>query len=194
MDDKIKQITIDYLMNNNPKNKNHKNNKDQMNKVLSDKDKKFYRKRIINATKELLSGNFNHINTQDIEFAFDIYIKLLVNYYKINDKNDLFQNEYKDLSEMSEMSENKEIETTEMIEMPENKEIEMSENNLLLMRKINIKNKVTGNLDNFVVTTSNKNEPHIILPKKRKVNIKHPDLKNKGITTKENTKENTKII
>jgi hypothetical protein len=87
----IDQITLECLM-----------NKETYNKLMShksiviekNKDKKFYRKRINNLTKELLLSNPPDNLMPDVSFAFDNYIKTCIHFFKIIDETDIIQQDY----------------------------------------------------------------------------------------------------
>jgi hypothetical protein len=154
-------------------------NKEQYNKTIKNKlcksvcreEQKFYKKRIVNLTKDLLSKPSIHEKTifPDVKLAFNNYIKICVEYFKSLDNNDILQEEYKNIEEK--IVENL-IENNEII-IKEN-----SENNInkLLMRSIEIKP-----LDKFVKRTITKKQEEMIMPKQKDIDLKNPSLKNKGI-------------
>jgi hypothetical protein len=182
-DNLINEITLDCLM-----------NKEQYQKYISRKntkkenvkDIKFYRKRIYYLTKELLlSKEQASPLLPEVKNAFDNYIKTCINYFKIIDRNDIIQEDFKDILDgeidvINEMDEINEIEEIEEI----NKNIIIntpkSPDNFF-MRQVKIKNS----LDDFVKVKKN-NPKEIILPKQKKINLKDPSLKNKGIVKKKN--------
>jgi len=186
MEEKIKQITIDCLV-----NKNHNNNKhfssSKNNDLLDDyiEDIDFYKKRILNSTKELLNTDFkvkqNNINP-DILYAFELYTKFLIHNYKLQDANDIYQEDYHSMNEPEVILEIQD----DNIVIPTSSNIQHDLNIIpkkqLLLHSENYNQKY--NLDNFVIVKknvdSNPTQP-IILPKKRKANLKNPTLQNKGI-------------
>jgi hypothetical protein len=161
----INQITLDCLLNRTQYEKYlHRN----LTKSINNNDKKFYRKRICNLTKELFKEeNEDDIIPPDIKYVFDNYIKICINYFKVIDRSDIIQEEYKEFKESTEES----FVTNE----------ELSQSNALLMRSI----KVNPGLDNFVTVISTKKQDEMIIPQQRDINLRDPKLKKKGIAEKE---------
>jgi hypothetical protein len=172
-DNLINQITLDFLM-----------NKEQYSRALQNKtinsvnrqDKKFYKKRIIDLTKDLLSKPSFHEESvfQDVKYSFNNYIKTCIHYFKSVDSNDILQEEYKDFEEE--------------INDPTNNEIlqkEKTEADKLLMRKISVGNP----LDKFIKKKMTKQQDPPIVPKQKNIDLADPELKNKGIV-KRKKKEN----
>jgi hypothetical protein len=174
-EDLIHQITLDCLINKDVYIKMQQ--KPIINKV-SKKDKKFYRKRILNLTRELLlkkESEYNGINL-DIKNGFDVFVKTCIQYFKVIDKNDIIQEDYSIFDE-------EERQITEcMIEIDKKMNHNNKNDNQLFMRTI----KPTSNLDKFVKIKSIKKEEEIILPKIREILLDDPLLRNKGIQKKEN--------
>ena len=157
-------------------------NKDTYNKIMLNKtlineknqDKKFYRKRISNLTKELLLNEPPNNLLPDVSFAFDNYIKTCIHYFKIIDESEIIQRDYDVLKEQEnakkkEKEEAVEIESLETIEetIEENPEIkkEKEEQNKmntgpdkggdkvdnLILRSVRL---MTPTLDNFISLNS----------------------------------------
>ena len=59
---------------------------------ISKEDRKFYKKRIINETKKMLRNDFD---TPALKQIFNEYVISLVDYFKIVDKRDILQEDYK---------------------------------------------------------------------------------------------------
>ena len=175
MDTFVNQVTLEYLMNKNGKQFAKNQKKYQVNK----NDQKFYRKRILGMTKDLLYDP-SLCPLYDIQHTFNIYVKTCIDYFKMLDKTDIIQEDYLEM-----MNCVKELDTEENTELEYNKE----DANKLLMRSIQI-NK--PNLDKFVrrVPTSSPANPSV-LPKQKNINLKDPNLKNKGLVNK---KKNSNII
>jgi hypothetical protein len=86
----INQMTLDYF-------KIKQQSKSRLSKA-SKKDIHFYRKRVIQLTKDLLSPDENLQELfPDIKYAFDIYVKNCVEYFKTLDKSDILQEDYKNI-------------------------------------------------------------------------------------------------
>ena len=167
----INQITLDCLLN---RTQYEKYLSKQLLNKINEKDRTFYRKRALNLTKELLKGNEDTFVSPDVKYAFECYIKTCIRYFRVLDKSDLIQEEYKSLN----------LTTTQSSE----EEIKQSLDGLdeVLMRKINFKHN--GTLDNFVEIKSLVQEEMVAppLPQQRKINLKDPLLRNKGIRKKKN--------
>jgi hypothetical protein len=153
--------------------------------VVNKKDQKFYRRRILSLTKELLYPEEatekttnapattppSTTNDPNIVGLFQIYSKACIEYFKTLDKNDIIQEDYSSLTpETAEMSA-EDIKTQAEIDQQ-------------FMRSIHVKEPTT--LDKFVKrsTTAPKEAP--ILPKQKDINLRDPALKNKGIRKKKN--------
>ncbi len=176
----VNQVTLECLMNKDTYKKYVATKKKS---VVNKKDQKFYRRRILSLTKELLypeeaaekttTPTTTPTMTQDpnIVGLFQIYSKACIEYFKTLDKNDIIQEDYSTLTP----------ETTEMSAEDIKTQAEIDQ---LFMRSIHVKEPTT--LDKFVKrsTTAPKEDP--ILPKQKDINLRDPALKNKGIRKKKN--------
>lgn len=164
----VNQITLDCLL-----------NKEIMGKhVMREREKQinkgglnFYRKRIFNLFKEILSNNQPKDLAPDVKYAFDTFIKSSIDYFKVVDNNDLLQEEYKDVEFPIH------IYSVPLIDLSANLEVNNEAENLL-MRSIKIG---PPTLDKYVKPNSHKKETNIILPKLREVDIMKSELKDKGL-------------
>jgi hypothetical protein len=145
--------------------------------VVNKKDQKFYRRRILSLTKELLYPEETTekpnttANNPNIVGLFQIYSKACIEYFKTLDKNDIIQEDYSSLtSETAEMSA-EDIKTQAEIDQ-------------LFMRSIHVKEPTT--LDKFVKRSTTAPKEDTILPKQKDINLRDPALKNKGIRKKKN--------
>jgi hypothetical protein len=191
-DEYVNQITLKYLTSidykddvqvfNDTDNKGDKINKSKQTgtKIYRQKDKKFYKKRILNIIKLLLNDgtditgddNTNKPNYPlfpDIKNSFDIFIKTCINYLKSQDKCDIIQSDYNDLN-IGNVTTNLE---TKNHDITNNNEI-----NALMMRKIM---KKKNSIDSFVKRTSTQ-QTTTIIPQKKKINLQDPELKTKGLS------------
>ena len=159
----ITQITLDCLL-----------NKEQYMKYLnasafkglesSKRDRKFYKRRILQMARDLLlSDEINAPN--DMLFAFDHFARICISYFKMLDKTDILQTDYPPIV-------NEQI----VSELPPFKDSAES-----LMRSIKI-NAIT--MDKFVKRTSTAPVKAPVIPQVRDVNLKDPELRNKGIRKK----------
>ena len=131
--------------------------------IVKKKDKKFYRKRILALTKNLLSNDETDVPSE-IERYFKEYIGSCIDYFKTVDNNDLRQDEYRYMDEDKDedkLTNGEYLEVDDSILDTDN--CDTSSNNIdsLLIRKINVANT----LDNFVIRNSSKKK--VIIPKKR---------------------------
>jgi len=169
----VNQVTLECLMNKDTYKKYVATKKKN---VVNKKDQKFYRRRILSLTKELLypeesvdkSSASQH---PSIVSLFQIYSKACIDHFKTLDKNDIIQEDYATL-------------LTETAEMSADDIKTQSEIDQQFMRSIQVREPNT--LDKFVKrsTTAPKEEP--ILPKQKDINLRDPALKNKGIRKKKN--------
>jgi hypothetical protein len=173
----INQITLNCLLNNDILNKHLVNQKAQK---LNKKEKKFYRKRIYNLFKQMILGNIKEeeINP-DIRYAYDNFINASIQYFKTVDNNDLIQSDYKDIEEHKEDLFNADF-------CENNNDIQelnysYAEADNLLIRTVKIE---PPTLDRYVKKTIYKKKDEIIFPKQKNINLKDPELKNKGLKKK----------
>ena len=182
-DDFLNQVSLDFLIN----KKQYKNHsisftENTINKKINKKDKKFYRRRILSLTKDLLSKERQDTASAeseseippDIKYMFDNFIKACVHYFKILDRNDIIQEDYNEFKDK--IKENNEIND-------ESYKILKEENEKLLMRSVKITNP---SLDNFIKINMTKQTKELIIPQQKEINLKDPILKNKGIDKKKN--------
>jgi hypothetical protein len=164
----INQITLDCLLN---KEAMGEHVMRQREKQINKEEFNFYRKRIYNLFKEIISNQSPSDMPPDVKYAYDTFIKASIHYFKVADNNDLLQEEYKDVD----------FPLHECSEQPDESAINIianNEANKLLMRSVKMD---MPTLDKYVKRSSVKKENNIILPKSREVDITNPDLKNKGL-------------
>lgn len=171
----VNQITLDCLLNREIMGKHIM---EQREKQINREDLQFYRKRIFNLFKEMISNNLTDEISPDVKYAYNTFVKSAINYFKIVDNNDLLQEEYKDLKIDGECE--------NIIDASSN----LDEANKLMMRSVKMD---VPTLDKYVKRTSNKKQEKIILPKQREVDIKNPELKNKGLKISNEIKDNNEI-
>jgi len=170
----LNQVTLDCLLN---KDMYNKHLLSQRKKTDNKKDKKFYKRRIFNLVKEILITKEEPSDLfPDVKYTFDNFVDSCIDYFKSKDNNDIIQAEYKNIEESNKVE-------SELLESNINSPFTEEEANKLLMRSIKIGNT---SLDNFVKRKYIKQSNEIIVPKQKEVNLKDPDLKNKGISKKKN--------
>jgi len=165
----IHQLTLECMMNRQQYEK-YINSKETF--KLNKKDQKFYRKRILALTRDLLYETDPSANIlPDIKHTFQNYVKTCVQYFKSQDKSDILQEDYLEILEKS-------------LTKPENySDFDPVETSKVMMRSIQFKENT---LEKFVKRIENKPLQEPILPKKRSVNLKDPVLKDKGIRKNKN--------
>lgn len=172
----INQITLDFLLNKKMYNNQIKNKKS---KQVNHEERKFYRKRICNLFKELITDKPPDDLLLDVKYTYENFINATINYFKAIDSNDIIQAQhYEDVTDEP-------CETNETCENNETKVISnFSISNIdaadaILMRTVKIE---TPTLDKYVKRTSfKKKEEKLVLPKQKEINLNDPQLKNKGI-------------
>jgi hypothetical protein len=182
----INQVTLNCLMNKEQYNKYIKNNTIKLPNSVNKKDKKFYKKRIYNIIKQLLSSQETEIEPRlftDVQKSFDHFVNICIHSLKVIDKSDIIQEDYKDIAESITLNLdlNTELDDADI----QTKE----EADLLLVRSIKIANP---SLDNFVKRKYTKAPETIVMPQQKDINLRDPNLKIKGIKEKEKEKEKEK--
>ena len=185
----LHNIDMEYLIN--PEQQKRINDKNKKNSV-NNTETKFYRKRLIQLTKDLLSGSVSNSN---LESVFDCYVKEGIKYLKFVDKKDIIQDEYLEVTK--EMNNKKEERIKKIREHDNNKTNETIQNDTeathlgaqnpdeLLMNKTELK----PSIENFVKVKRNVKQEREIMPKERDINLKDPKLKKKGIKKKKKNLE-----
>ena len=157
----INQVTLDCLVN---KEMFNKYVRSQINK----EDIKFYRKRIFNLFKEIISNNSPSDLLPDVKYAYDNFLQCAIHYFKTIDNNDIIQSEYNNMEKLEvTLAQDLSLNTTTNDEADK-----------LLMRKIKTD---IPTLDKYVKKTFTKKKEEIILPKQKEINLKDPNLKIKGL-------------
>jgi len=177
---------LTYLINPQYQNQIHKKNTENQDNDLSQEDIKFYRKRIIQTTRDLLDCNESGYNLL-LKDHFMLYVDTCIKHYKITDTHDIIQSEYKDLS-------NNKI----AIDVSNNN-INININNIEETNQLLFKEKkMVNTIENCMKINKIQNviAKKETIPKKKSVDLKDPSLKLKGvkkksvsIITDENAKE-----
>ena len=139
---------------------------EQKKDIINKEDKKFYKKRIIQLTKDLLKGKCDN---NIINASFNAYIKTAIEHFKFIDKKEIIQEEYKDL-EKKKKTNNK---------IGDFKSINSDK---LIMKEV--KNKTNDNIKNFAVVKNKKKKDKMKTPTQKKIDLKTDKLKNKGVKKK----------
>ena len=173
----VNDLTLKYLSNKcytnsvNQAINNNENNIASNESKINNKEIKFYRKRIMNFTKTMLREEIDlkDINS-NIKESYYEYVNVLIENFKMNDRRDVIQAEFKNFSNDISMSNN----------------IQNDINNLENINDIIFQNKkFASTMDNFVVKSGNKKEIKIY-PQEKTINLKAKHLRVKGIKTNKN--------
>jgi hypothetical protein len=171
-DDLITEITLECLMNKNQYAKRVSEQSITTKKDTIRKDKKFYKKRIFDLTKKLLNNEKPETMYPDVGSAFDSYARVCVEYFKVLDKSDIIQEDYNGMSDEN------------LNSVPLDPSYNSQEVNLAMMRSIKISEP--NSLEKLVKRTATKLEKKQFVPMQKDINLKDPNLKNKGICKKNN--------
>ena len=185
----INQITLDCLLNKEIYNKcvnATELKKDNL------KEMKFYRKRIYDLVKRLLTSKEERDNLNpDVNYAFNNFVKSAITYFKMLDKGDILQKDYENFIEKQDTNDNDNDNDNDNNNDNDN-DNDNDNNDMLncdkyIMKQVKIPqepNKMTT-LDNFIIRKeSNVTEETFIYPQTREFNLNDISLKNKGIKQK----------
>jgi hypothetical protein len=147
------------------------------------KDKKFYRKRVIDLSKKMLNKSVGRnmcgenepdVIPNDVKTTFENYVRSCVDYFKFLDQSEIMQEEYDTMVCHEDMESRNKVENY----APENVDE-------MFLRSIHMKSEKP--LDRFVLKKHTKpNTPERDLPRERNINLNSPSLKIKGIKKKKN--------
>lgn len=179
----VDDLSLEYFLNKETYGK-HLEKRTAESKREYRKDKRFYRKRIYDLTKQLINSEETTLQnySKDIQMAFEFYTRVCIDYFKVLDKNDVIQEDYVNLLES-----NSQINLDPQLIVEHINSIEEADQ--LLMRSIKIVEP--NSLEKLVKRKTTKNvKKEMPLPLQKNIDLKHPSLKKKGI--KEKNKDNEK--
>ena len=165
---------LEYLMNPGMYEKWMKKNEKKIKVSDLKVDVKFYKKRIIQLTKDMIKGQ--HI-TNSVNKAYNEYMKSCVAYLRFLDTKDILQEEYKDIPEQADLSDDD-------VKGDPN-------NNLINPSYLHKQNKIEDYIDVKKISNVPKNETY--LPEKKDLKLKDPELKKKGVKKKKGKKKKKNI-
>jgi hypothetical protein len=168
----VDQVTLECLMNKDQYSLHIKN--PTTSKKFNNSDRKFYKKRIYDLTKQLLNNQTTEKMFPDVVFSFESYIKACIDYFKVLDKTDILQEDYQHLPSGEYFPQKL---NTDDITCSQDAD-------QLMLRTIKIQEP--NALEKLVKRTSTKVKKPMILPREKEINLKDPNLKNKGIRKKNN--------
>ena len=174
----IDEVTLECLMNKEQYGKHVRNiPASSSSQKVNNSDRKFYKKRIYDLTKQLLNNEPVSENIfPDVTNGFQNYIKACVDYFKTLDKTDILQEDYQNITDSLNVDKNNEIN----VDYVSNTQ----EANQIIIRSIKIQEP--NSLEKLVKRTQTKLVKKMILPREKDINLKDPILKNKGIREKKN--------
>ena len=133
---------------------------ENLDKGVNKEDLKFYRKRILQQTKNYLrEGRLD----SSVDRAFDNFADRLIEYYKFIDKKEQIQSEYKEMKE------------------PKKKkvmDIDMLEENMKMMKEVEPPVKT---IKDFITVVAEKPKKKRVIPKLKEYNLKKEELRIKGL-------------
>ena len=165
---------LEYLMNPGMYEKWMKKNEKKIKVSDLKSDVKFYKKRIIQLTKDMMKGQ--HI-TNSVNKAYNEYMKSCVAYLRFLDTKDILQEEYKGIPEQLDLSDDD-------VDGDPN-------NNLINPSYLHKQNKIEDYIDVKKISNVPKNETY--LPERKNLKLKDPELKKKGIKKKKGKKKKKNI-
>ncbi len=188
----VDKITLEYLSSNRVKKSNTFSNSE----LVNVEDIKFYRKRIINTTRELLKKisdisynehseqSENIINNSTVEEALHNYLNILIYAYKQDDTKDIINKQNGFTQEY--FNSKKELEIDIDISSIDIHKID----NSIFKKPSNIKNRYDWTqyckIEKKVINVEKES-----IPKINEINLKEPSLRTKGI---KNKKSNNNIV
>ena len=162
-------ITLEYLLN--PVYQtgiNRTKNEDNDNDIsLSNADVKFYRKRISALSREIMRGN---VVNNSVTEAHDEYVKAAIQYFQMNDRTEILQNEYDGAGQEAQDA-NKDANA---------EHFNIGHANEILFEKLD----TPPTLDNFVTSKTVNIRKDVKHPQRRNINLKTDELRLKGIQSK----------
>jgi hypothetical protein len=181
----INQITLECLINK-EMYKKYLTSNNVNTSINNKKDRKFYRKRILQLTRDILLNDPSVKVTSDIKFVFENYVNHCIQYFKMVDRVDLIQEDYyiEDYKTVDNVKTVEDVKDDDVdnIDGVDNEKTSESADKLLL-RSVKINNYT---LDKFVKVISTKKVDSTPLPVQKIFNLKDPNLRNKGIRKKKN--------
>lgn len=159
-------IDLMYLTN---KSRNSIQSTTKQRVIVDRKDVSFYRKRIFQMCKDLLRNNTTNPILKD---SFDEFCKTAIEHFKITDKTEIIQNEYKHLN----VSDSNSINTSTIPNDTNPDE--------LMFKRIE---KPGHTMDKFIINHVVKKEDDIHIPIQKKYNLKDIKYQDKDVSIKSKT-------
>ena len=200
--DQVDNVTLD-LMVNQPQYERYLRAREADLNGKYDRAKRFYKKRIMEMTRDLLKGET--LSDIFVIQAFDAYAKSCITYFRNKDKNDTLQEEYiAECNAVGYLPPIVETQTESMNSDTENDEdgddsggnsvpmADSSKRKLEILLSFDKHKQHTPTLDTYVIKTSTSSPVAApIIPKKKEINLDDPKFKTKDIKPKKPTKPNS---
>ena len=148
----VDQITLECLMNKDLYHKLVTNKKREQDKKS---DYKLYRKRIIALTKDLISNEVETDLMQDVQYAFNNYVKTCIRHFKLTDECEQIQQTLSAVE--SDDKDVKENETKPVSEEEQKEEIPLESKDALMLKSIKFPNGTLDGFVNFISSTTTDN-------------------------------------
>ena len=158
-------------------------NLEKTDSCFSLQEKKFYKKRIISLTKQMLKENYP---TKALQNIHTNYINEIIDYIKQTDTNDILQENYKNIDKNKNNNKDKDKDTnTNISNNKDTTSIDITNTTVSMFKQNKIDKNRIVTLDNFVKHLSNKLDPNLEnIPRIRNINIKTEAHKIKGLVKK----------
>ena len=196
--DQVDHVTLD-LMVNQPQYERYLRNKEADLSGKYEKAKRFYKKRIVEMTRELLKGET--VNDIFVLQAFEAFAKSCITYFRNKDKNDTLQEEHMaeciaigylpPIAETEPESANLDDEYNDECDSIQDPELaDSSKRKLEIMMSFDKHKVAVPTLDTFVIKTTpvvnnNVNHNHgASIPQLKEINLDDPKFKTKDIKPK----------
>jgi hypothetical protein len=202
--DQVDHVTLD-LMVNQPQYERYLRTHDADLSGKYEKAKRFYKKRIIEMTRDLLKGET--ANDIFVIQAFEAYAKSCITYFRNKDKNDTLQEEYlaecvaigylppivENQTEESMHSDNADNDADDADDAdnePNPTLSDLTKKKLEILLSFDKHKSHTPTLDTYVIKTSSASSASSapIIPKQKEINLDDPKFKTKDIKPKKATK------
>ena len=148
--------------------------------TIDKKDRRFYKKRVHELTRIMLNNEKPDRMTTDLKMAFNNYLKVCIEYFKMVDTMDIIQEDYGDVLNDNKKEDNLLHDT-----------FSSEKNDALITTRSFIVPKPQTLLDNFVkIKKTSQDKTPIVFPIQREIDLTDPKLKTKNINKNNNNINN----
>ncbi|MBM3455856.1 MAG: hypothetical protein FJX80_12030 [Bacteroidetes bacterium] len=183
--DQVDYVTLNLMVNQQQYDRYLRTQEQRMNEKF-EKAKKFYKKRIVETTRNCLKGEMT--NDIFVNQAFDAYAKACIVYFRNKDKNDTLQEEYiEECNMIGFLPCINEAEEEEEEGEPEFLENDKTIKNLELIITNEKYKPGPPTLDTYVIKKTAYVPMREIIPKHKEINLDDPRFKTKDIKIKSQT-------